>query len=188
MVETPIFTGQSASSGTKAPAPTATGVGGSMFVGLASSQGKQGRDINPPHMATPPEANQMISGPSDSSESRFNGDIKWSTEDFVEAHNKVVSSRKFNHESCMIPIPTSIRYDRLEQALGPNITPKEQLFIKLLKFGMPINCKYGFGVSKLKKNHHSALAHKDAISKYISENVKSQAMLGPFDAPPNNEP
>ena len=118
------------------------------------------------------------------SKSGFSGGVKWVTNDYLAAHNAVINSGKYNFESSKIPIPTSIRYDRLEEALGSNITPKEQKFIKLLKYGMPIDCKYGFGVSKLKKNHHSAVDFKDAISKYISSNLESQAMLGPFDHPP----
>ena len=113
----------------------------------------------------------------------FEGDVKWTTEDFLAAHHLVVSSGKPNFEGCMIPIPTSIRYDRLEQALG-EITPKEQQIIKLLKFGMPIDCKFGFGVNKLKKNHYSSLCYKEAISNYLASNIETQAMLGPFDHSP----
>ena len=83
----------------------------------------------------------------------FGGDIKWSTEDFLDAHRAIVSSGKHNFEGCKIPIPTAIRYDRLKEALGSEITPKEQRVLSLLEFGMPIDCEGKFGVKKLQKNH-----------------------------------
>ena len=89
-----------------------------------------------------------------------------------------------NFQGCKIPIPTSIRYDRLSDALGGCATPKEQKFLKLLEFGMPLDCKPGYGVSKAQKNHHSALEYKDAINRYLHKNVQSQAMLGPFEQSP----
>ena len=52
--------------------------------------------------------------------------------------------------------------------------------LSLLRFGMPINCKYNFGIKKLQKNHFSAISHKDAIEDYLGKNVEVQALLGPF--------
>ena len=112
------------------------------------------------------------------------GGVRWSTEDYLAAHHRVVNSGRFNFESYMIPIPKSIRYDQLEEALGEHVTPKEQRFLKMLKFGIPIDCKQGFGVKKLKKNHYSALCNKDSISDYLSRSAETQAMLGPFNNPP----
>ena len=114
----------------------------------------------------------------------FCGGVDWTTEDFIRAHKSVVSSGKHNYEGSMIPIPTNIRYDRLEEALGDTITPKESKFLKLLKFGMPIGCESGFGVGKLQKNHYSALCYSDAVDNYLSQSVDSKEMLGPFDTPP----
>ena len=51
---------------------------------------------------------------------------KWSTQDFIVAHNAVKLSGKHNFEGCRIPIPTAIRYDRLKLSLGDGATPKEQ--------------------------------------------------------------
>ena len=93
-------------------------------------------------------------------------------------------SGKFNYEECRIPIPTQIRYDRIKEALGDEITPKEERVIDFLKFGMPINCRANFGVQKMQKNHFSALSFKESIEEYLSKNVKCQAMLGPFRVPP----
>ena len=96
----------------------------------------------------------------------------------------MVASQKHNYEGCRIPIPTSIRHDRLQLALGDEITPKEQKVLSLLKYGMPINCKSEYGVKKPQKNHHSAVSFKDAIEEYLDKNIKSQAILGPFEQSP----
>ena len=44
--------------------------------------------------------------------------ISWSTSDFINAHEAVKNSGKYNFEGCKIPIPTTIRYDWMEKALG----------------------------------------------------------------------
>lgn len=61
-----------------------------------------------------------------SSQSAFEGDFKWTTEDFIKAHKMVVNSGEYNYEGCKIPIPTAIRYDRLEEALGESKSPKDE--------------------------------------------------------------
>ena len=108
----------------------------------------------------------------------------WTTEDFIRAHHAVKRSGKFNFEGCRIPIPTAIRWDRIEAALGGEATPKELRVLSLLKFGMPINCKVGYGVQKQQKNHFSALCHKQAMGEYLVSSTRSQALLGPFKQPP----
>ena len=96
----------------------------------------------------------------------------------------VKGSGKFNFEGCRIPIPTAIRYDRIEAALGSNISPDDQRVISLLKYGMPIGCKTGFGVRKMQNNHLSALSFKDDIEAFLKKNLSCQAMLGPFQTSP----
>ena len=96
----------------------------------------------------------------------------------------VKESGRFNFEGCRIPIPTAIRYDRIEAALGSEATPKERRVLTLLEYGMPINCKPSFGVCKPQKNHFSAVSFKDAISEYLVKNVEAQALLGPFKVSP----
>ena len=56
--------------------------------------------------------------------------------------------------------------------------------LNLLKYGMPIDCKPGFGVRRIQKNHFSAVGYKEAITDYICKNVQCQALLGPFEISP----
>ena len=100
------------------------------------------------------------------------------------AHNMVKASGRYNFEGCRIPIPSAIRCDRIEAALGSDATSKERRVLNLLKYGMPINCKPSFGVLKTQKNHFSAISHPKAIKDYLAKNVDAQAMLGPFKVPP----
>ena len=96
----------------------------------------------------------------------------------------MVNSGKYNFQGCKIPIPTAIRFDLIRQSLGESATQKDQQALELLEFGMPLNCKPGYGINKKQKNHHSALGFKDAIGKYLTKNVQSQAILGPFEQSP----
>ena len=84
------------------------------------------------------------------SASRLSGGwgVHWDTDDFLRAHVAVKESGKFNFEGCKIPIPTSIRHDRIEEALEGTVSPKEQRVLNLLKYGMPIDCKPNFGTKK----------------------------------------
>ena len=113
--------------------------------------------------------------------------IKWGTDDFINAHKEVKNSGSFNFEGCKIPIPTAIRYDRIREALGEDITPKEERTLQLLKFGMPINCKRGFGIRKKQKNHVSALSFKQDVGNYLSKGIQTNQILGPFKEPPIND-
>ena len=76
----------------------------------------------------------------------------WATEDFIRAHILVKESGRYNFEGCRIPLPTAIRFDRLEEALGDDASPKERRMLDLLKYGMPIDCKADYGVTKRQKN------------------------------------
>ena len=129
-------------------------------------------------------ANSTFSRGEASSPSTFGGAVSWSTEQYIEAHLKVARSGKHNFEDCRIPIPTSIRYDRLRLALGENISAKQARVLELLEFGMPIDCHSKYGVKKQQKNHFSAVSFKKEIESYLEKNLQSKAILGPFKHPP----
>ena len=92
-----------------------------------------------------------ISSSGVSSPSSYSGGFGWSIDDFVNAHKEVIKSGKFNFEGCRIPIPTAIRYDRIKEALGVSISPREERVLSLLEFGMPIDCNPRYGVRKPQK-------------------------------------
>ena len=126
--------------------------------------------------------NSMSGSCSDSSSCGWG--IRWTTDDFINAHKLVRESGKFNFEGCRIPIPTAIRHDRLRAALGVGISPAEHRILSLLEFGMPIDCKPGYGIKKPQKNHFSAIGFSKEVGEYFKKGVNSQALMGPFESPP----
>ena len=76
-------------------------------------------------------------------------------------------SGKRNYEGCQIPVPTSIRYDRIESALGDRATPKEKRTLSLLKYGMPLDCNAEYGVRRCQKNHFSAVSFDKEVEEYL---------------------
>ena len=124
-----------------------------------------------------------FSSRSPSDDCGFAGNVKWSTQDYIDAHVVVITSGKHNYQGCKIPIPTKIRYDRIKEALGNKISAKEHRVLSLLEFGMPIDCNSKFGIKKPQKKHHSAVSFTDAIEEYLGKNIKSQAILSLFKQP-----
>ena len=118
------------------------------------------------------------------SESPSLSSLSWSTEMYLKAHRLVRNSGKYNFESCKIPVPTSIRFDRMREALGDEATPKDLRFLKLIVFGMPIFCEESFGVKNPQKNHFSALSFKKDIDEFFNKSVQSKDILGPFKSSP----
>ena len=112
-----------------------------------------------------------LSGPQQAS-----GRVRWTTNDYIDAHNAVVKSGKHNYLGCKIQIPTAIRHDRIREALGNHATPEELKVISLLKYGMPLDCKSNFGIKKPQKNHHSAVAFSQDIEAYLGKSQDSQAI------------
>ena len=96
----------------------------------------------------------------------------------------VKESGRHNFEGCRIPISTAIRYDRLKEALGDDVTPKEAMVLSLLEYGMPIGCTSTYGIKKKQRNHFSALSFKDEVSEYFEKGLQAQELVGPFEISP----
>ena len=177
----------SVGSGTMLLAPTVQAVSVGIVAGLVLKP-VSGAKLIKPHgieALVQHHNHKVSSGPSNRGGlSGFDGGMKWSTEDYLKAHKEVASSGRHNFEVCKIPIPTSIRYDRFQDALGENITPKEERVLELLKYGMPLDCKDNFGVKEQQKNHYSALSFPKDIEGYLGKNGKDHAVLGPFAVSP----
>ena len=176
--------------GTSVPAHLLKDATGYMFAVPAQMLENQVSSTRHPPMITPEVTIEIIglefSSSSTNSLSSNSWGVKWDTSEFLEAHRAVKASGKFNFEGCRIPIPTPIRYDRMKEALGSEISPKEQRVLSLLEFGMPLDCNPAFGVKEKQKNHSSAVSFKDAIDEYVCKGVHSQALLGPFNYSPIN--
>ena len=177
------------SSGIMDLAPTEIGVRKCMPAGHVQKLGKWVSLIRHLRMKAPiQEVGKIISVPSNRSIppclSSFSQGKNWSPGDFIKVHKEVRESGLYNLQGCRIPIPTLIRHDRIREALGEDISQKEERTLSLLEFGMPIGCKDNFGVQKKQKNHQSAVSFKEEIDEFFNKNVKMQVILGPYEISP----
>ena len=178
---------QCAGSGIMALAHLVLDAGSPTFVGRVPRMGDMVTTRLSTMEVTGTEGDQMNSVPSlgiSAGATTFEGGVSWTTQDFIVACNEVTMSGKPNFEECRIPVPTPIRYDRLEDALEGSVLPKERRVLELLKFGMPIDCREEFGIRKQQKNHFSAVGFKSEVESYLQKGLQSQAILGPFQQSP----
>ena len=176
---------QSASNGTSVHALTVTTANAGMSAKPVPSKVSWESSTNPlPMIGQGPDKISLYSLERVPSLSSRSGSTSWLMEDYINAHRLVRQSGAYNFEGCRISVPTAIRYDRMREALGVRATAKETRVLNLLEFGMPVDCKAGFGVTKLQKNHFSALSFKDDVADYFSKGTKSKALLGPFKVSP----
>ena len=117
---------------------------------------------------------------------RVEGEVGWTTQDFIVAYKEISKSGMPNFAGCKIPVPTSIRYDRMEEALGDAVSLKEKRVLSLLKYGMPIDCKAEYGVKRQQKNHFSAMGFQKEVGEFLQKGLQSKAILGPFQQSPIN--
>ena len=160
-------------------------------VGLAMTRESQVSSTRPQLMRIPAATQDlgmisMFSSYCLPSPQSSNGIFRWSTADFIFAHNAVVRSGRHNYLACRIPIPTAIRHDRLREALGSQVSSEELKVLSLIEYGIPIDCKENFGIQKVQKNHYSALAYRKEVEQYLGKGLESQAILGPFEEAPIN--
>ena len=194
LVSPSAATGQKAStpwyvdSGIMAPANLGTGAKSGTSAGRVPIQANQVRGTRLCHIIVPGQRVVQLRSRVGSIESQSGlespGGHKWSSSDFIEAHRLVKLSGMFNFQYCRIPVPTKIRYDRLQSSLGQVLSFKEKRTLDLLQFGMPLDCDPNFGVRKVQKNHSSATNFASDIGHYFHDNLESQAILGPFNIPP----
>ena len=105
--------------------------------------------------------------------STFGGDVGWTTQDFIVAYNEISESGMPNFAGCKILVPTSIRYDRMEEALGDAVSLKEKRVLSLLKYGMPIDCKAEYGVKRQQKNHFSDMGFQKEVWEFLQKGLQN---------------
>ena len=58
---------------------------------------------------------------------------------------------------------------------------------KLICYSFPLDFDYSKPLQSNKKNHSSALDHREDVQAYLNEEMKFKAIMGPFDQPPFKE-
>ena len=182
-VEVQLLSRLCATSGTKAPVPMAQIANGGTVAGPVQRLESQEKSTKLPPVRSNREYSSLPSI-DPGAQPQFSGKVEWTTADYITAHKEVQRSGRYNFQGPRISVPTSIRYDRLREALGEDTTAKEQRTLELLQFGFPLGCKPNFGSRTPLKNHHSAKCFKGAIDQYLSSASHAQAILGPFQQSP----
>ena len=84
-----------------------------MCVGLVQPEGSWAKPTRHPPMSLPERIPSRGSSEGSVhnglSQPSFGGNVYWSTQDFIEAHDLIRSSGKSNFQGCRIQVPTSIR-------------------------------------------------------------------------------
>ena len=126
----------SAGSGTMVVVPLERAANAGMCARFVLSQESLENSIRPLHMTPVPNPSLRSVFSTNFNNISSVSRESWSINNFIHVHNIVRQSNMYNFEGCKIPIPTSIRYDRIREALGNQTTPKEDRVLGLLEFGM----------------------------------------------------
>ena len=95
--------------------------------------------------------------------------------DIVEAHARVKQSGLPNFMKLCIPVETQLKVNSWKKYLH---CYWDRQLIELIQFGFPFDRKVVLNSTEV--NHNSALKYPEHVSKYINEEIKYGAILGPF--------
>ena len=107
---------------------------------------------------------------------------------FLEAHEAVVNSGKYNFEGCRIPVNTRMNINYMRSLLKDY---KDKRVCDFLEFGFPMGVSPDFVLQSVNKkdlwkfrNHKGATDFPDDINKYLQKEIKQKSILGPFKTCP----
>jgi hypothetical protein len=97
--------------------------------------------------------------------------------DLITAHKQVVASGLPNYLHCRIPLKSSFNLDLWRSSL---VDYHDKVIVEFLQYGFPV----GYEASALPiseiRNHKGATGFHQAVSSYISREIKEGVMAGPF--------
>ena len=101
--------------------------------------------------------------------------------DIIQIHKLVKQSGVPNFLGLRIPIPTQLKVDRWRYYLRDYF---DQQLPDLLEFGFPLDFDRSCDLGHTIDNHNSANDYPEQVHQYIQEEIKHNAILGPFQTPP----
>ena len=101
--------------------------------------------------------------------------------DPVLLYDTVKSQKQYNFLSSQVIVQSQLNYQEWEKRLG-NYWDQQLLY--LIKYGFPLDFDTSAILESNHKNHRSAIAFPKDIEEYINEEVKFQAIYGPYETPP----
>ena len=88
---------------------------------------------------------------------------------------------RYNYEGLQIPVPSKLNHKAWVQYLQEYWDWQLPL---LIKFGFPLDFDRDMVINSHDINHKSATEHPDHVWAYLEEELRHQAILGPFKHPP----
>ena len=99
----------------------------------------------------------------------------------VELHKLIKASGTYNFLGCRVPVKSQLHVEQWEREL------KDYWDVQLcdfLKFGFPLDFNRNSKLRWEDKNHNSAIQFPDDVDAYLQEELKYQAIMGPFKQSP----
>lgn len=108
---------------------------------------------------------------------------------FLDAHEEVTKSGKYNFEGCRIPVNTKMNLSYLRGLLSDY---KDKHICDFLEYGFPMGVSSQKSLLKIVnkqdlwkyKNHKGAMEYPEEIEKYFQKEMRSKAIIGPFKTCP----
>ena len=101
--------------------------------------------------------------------------------DILQLHKMLREDGRHNYEGLQIPVPSKLNYKVWAGYLREYWDWQLPL---LIKFGFPLDFNRDSVVTSHDINHKSATEYPDHVSVYLEEELRHQAILGPFNHPP----
>ena len=101
--------------------------------------------------------------------------------DMLQLHKMLREDGRYNYEGLQIPVPSKLNHKAWVQYLQEYWDWQLPL---LIKFRFPLDFDRDRVINSHDINHKSATEHPDHVSVYLEEELRHQAILGPFKHPP----
>jgi len=111
--------------------------------------------------------------------------LRDSTKFWLDTHERVRLSGKFNYEGCRIPVRTALNIPRWRHWVGRSGV-RDRKLCEFLEFGWPLGVNKAVlqGNHRSRDNHKGALEFESATDCYINNECHLGALIGPFDVNP----
>ena len=103
--------------------------------------------------------------------------------DILQLHRMLREDGKHNYRGLQIPVPSKLKPEAWAKYLDQYWDWQLPL---LIKFGFPLDLDRDSRITSQNINHKSAIEYPDHVSVYLEEELRHQAILGPFEHPPIN--
>ena len=101
--------------------------------------------------------------------------------DILQLHRMLRKDDRHNYKGLQVPVPSKLNYEVWSKYLQQYWDWQLPL---LIKYGFPLDFNRDSVMTSHKINHKSATDYAKHVSVYLEEELRHQAILGPFKNPP----